>query len=78
MKTYVVKIADVPLFVKAIATYSVEYELPLGVPLAKEWTVSIKRVCCEKHNIKRLLKPDIMADIAQNIIDQEEQSLQDH
>lgn len=72
MKTYVVKIADIPLFVKAKVTYSVEDELPLGVPLAKEWTVRIERVCCERHNIKNLLKADIMADIAQNIIDQEE------
>ena len=76
MKTYVVKINDIPLFVEANATYRIEDELPLGVPPVKEWSVNIEGVYCEQYNIKNLLKADVTADIAQNIVSQEEQRLQ--
>lgn len=76
MKTYIVKMDNIPLFVEANATYRIEDELPLGVPPVKEWTVNIEGVYCEQYNIKNLLKTDITADIAQNIISQEEQLLQ--
>ena len=76
MKTYIVKIDDIPLFVEASATYRIEDELPLGVPPVKEWNVNIKGVYCEQHNIGGLLKTDITVNIVQSIISQEEQLLQ--
>ena len=76
MKTYMVKVDDIPLFVEASATYRIEDELPLGVPPVKEWTVNIEGVYCEQYNISSLLKADVTANIVQNIISQEERGLQ--
>lgn len=77
MKTYMVKIDNIPLFVEANATYRIEDELPLGVPPVKEWSVNIEGIYCEQYNIKNLLKADVTADIARNIVSQEEQRFQD-
>ena len=76
MKTYMVKVDDIPLFVEASTNYRIEDELPLGVPPVKEWNVNIKGVYCEQYNIGDLLKTDVLANIAQDIIRQEEQRLQ--
>ena len=76
MKTYVVNVDNIPLFVEANATYRIEDELPLGVPPVKEWNVNIKGVYCEQYNISGLLKTEVTVSIVQDIIRQEEQGLQ--